>query len=459
MQLRRESFFWLRVLLVGCLVLCGRAAAGPDEQPPNIVLIFCDDLGYGDLGCYGHPQIRTPHVDRLARAGQRWTSFYASANVCNPSRVALMSGRLPARLHGGTHKWADLPPSEITIAELLHSAGYASALLGKWHLGMEAGKHPLDQGFDYFYGTSSSNDSHLRAGVERTYAVKKNATNDIFEFPLLRGRDAIEKPVDQRQFTQRYTREAVSWIRTHHDRPFFLFLSHNMPHVPLFRSEAFAGRSSAGVYGDVIEEIDWSVGEIVKTLEELSLTEKTLVIFTSDNGPWRTYFDLGGSAGPFRDGKSTCWEGGFRVPAVFWWPGRIQSSVVRDIGANVDLFATLARLAGVAMPQDRAYDSHDLSGVLLNQDASPRDRWFYYSNVDGKLWAARLDRFKLHHASRDTIGTERIGNRGHSDVETHVPPLLFDLGNDVAEERDIAAEMPEIVQRIEQAIAEHRESL
>jgi arylsulfatase A len=445
-------------VLFRCDTLLAQRPATP--AGPNIVVILCDDLGYGDLGCYGHPVIHTPHTDRLAREGQRWTSFYASSSVCNPSRVALMTGRLPIRIQGGDrNRWANLPAEETTIAELLKSKGYATGCIGKWHLGMGDGMHPNDQGFDYFYGTPGSNDAPLKKGIERTYESTKNATIDMYDIPLLRQRESLENPLEQTTITKRYAEEAVQFIHRNKDHRFFLYLSHNMPHVPLFRSKKFEGKSAGGLYGDVIEEIDWSVGQILSGLEEHSLSNQTLVVFTSDNGPWRTYYDLGGSAGPLRDGKMTAWEGGFRVPGIFWWPGTIRPSVVRGIGVNVDLIATFATLTGAQLPTDRAFDAIDLSPTLLEGKPSARDRWFYYGHPSGALWAARLGPFKMHLESWETIGHEKVGRRGYGNYAKHEPPLLFDLGTDVMESLNVAQHHAAEVQRIQQAISKHRASL
>ena len=241
---------------------------------PNIVIILTDDLGYGDLSCQGHPLIRTPNLDQLAAEGQRWTAFYASSPLCNPSRTALMTGRLPIRIHGGElNKWADLPQSELTIADMLKEIGYATCYAGKWGLCRsfeEGGVHPNDDGFARFFGLVGSNDAPLRTGVKRTYENIKNATSDDFPISLYQQRNAIETPVYQPTLTKRYTEESVNWIRqqTKEEEPFFLFLGHTMPHVPIFRSPMFEGHSKAGLYGDVIEEIDWSVGQIINVLEE-----------------------------------------------------------------------------------------------------------------------------------------------------------------------------------------------
>ena len=382
-------------------------AAAIVAAKPNIVVILADDLGYGDLSIQGHPLIRTPHIDRLAREGQRWTSFYASSPLCNPSRVALLTGRMPIRIHrSGKNAWANVPDAEITMAEMLEREGYSTGYVGKWGLSSRfdyQGSHPNDQGFDDFFGLVGSNDAPLREGFERTYENIRNSTSEDFPISLYRQRDAIETPAYQPLLTKRYTEESVKWIAEHSDGPFFLFLAHSMPHVPLFRSPEFEGHSKAGLYGDVIEEVDWSVGQLTKALEEAGVAENTLVIFSSDNGPWRTYFDLGGSPGPLRDGKITSWEGGFRVPGIYWWPGTIKPAVINGIGVNVDLMATVATLTGSALPEGKVFDSLDLSRTLLHGEQSPRKEWFYYGQP-GDLWAARVGRFKLHFGVVGVVG-------------------------------------------------------
>ena len=276
--------------------------------------------------------------------------------------------------------------------------------------------------------------------------------------------------------TKRYTEESVNWITrqssqvTNHEpedsaprienrKPFFLFLGHSMPHVPIFASPEFRGHSQAGLYGDVIEEIDWSVGEIIRTLRETGVAENTLVIFSSDNGPWLTYYDLAGSPGPLRDGKMAAWEGGFRVPGIFWWPGKIHPAVINDIGCNVDLMATLATLTGAKLPADRTCDSIDLSATLLENKPSPRTEWFYYGQP-GNLWAYRIGNYKLVLESWESLGKEgELDWRGFGNHQKHDPPLLFDLGTDLHERLDIAADHPAVVETIRQAIQTHQKSL
>lgn len=452
------------------LLLWGASTLGAPAQKPNIIIILADDLGYGDLSVQGHPLIRTPNIDQLAREGQRWTSFYASSPVCAPSRFGLMTGRLPIRMGGtGKNAWLPIPAREVTIAEMLKNEGYATGYIGKWGLTLspnnfaEPLSHPNDQGFDHFLGLVSSNDAPMREGFKRTYENIKNATSEDFPtISLYHERQAIETPAHQPTLTKRYTENAAKWIQTHKDKPFFLFLAHSMPHVPIFRSPAFAGHSQAGLYGDVIEEIDWSVGQVIQVLRETGIAENTLIFFSSDNGPWRTYYDLGGSQGPLRDGKVTAWEGGFRVPGIFWWPGKIKPAVITGIGVNVDLIRTFASLTGASLPMDRTYDSMDLSQTLLKGTSSPRREWFFYGpsgDFISDLWAARVEQYKLVLESQESLGREEQFERGYSNHQVHTPPLLFDLSTDIPERLNIADRYPKVVAQIQAAIDRHKQTL
>ncbi len=435
-------------LLILFLSLLGSVPAAAGK--PNIVLIFVDDLGYGDLGCYGNPEIRTPQIDRLAAEGQRWTSFYASGSTCVPSRTGLMSGRHPALL-------GDQPlrndPSALMPA-MLKRQGYATAILGKWHLAgypedfTRDPMHPLECGFDFHFGTPGSNDVPPPPGKKQTREVFDTADKFSFPVPLIRGREVVESPADQELFTRRYTTEAVKWIGEKKDEPFFLYLAHNMPHAPVFASPEFQGRSAGGRYGDVVEEIDWSVGEVMKAIREAGLEEKTLVVFTSDNGPWTVFGPHGGTAAPLRGEKSTTWEGGLRVPGIFHWPGRIAPGVIHDIGANLDLYATFAALTGAPEPADKpGYHSLDLSGVLLRGESGPRTRWLYGNT------AFRSGQYKIHTATHEPTDPD---TRRRTPVTRHDPPLLFDLESDPGESRNLAADHPGIVARLRAEMAAFR---
>ena len=422
--------------------------------PPNVVVIFADDLGYGDLGAYGHPTIATPNLDRMAREGQKWTSFYVAASVCTPSRAALLTGRLPVR-SGMAHdrsrvlfpdSYGGLPPGEITIAEILKERGYATAAVGKWHLGHLPQFLPTRQGFDSYYGITYSNDMDRVADSPRGRAAFEDPKVRYWNVPLMRDEEIIERPAEQTTITKRYTQEAVRFIKQNRDRPFFLYLAHNMPHLPLFRSDEFAGVSRRGLYGDVIEEIDESVGQVLDTLRSEGLAENTLVVFTSDNGPWLRFDYLGGSAGPLRDGKGSTWEGGMREPAVFWWPGRIQPGTIHEMGSTLDLLPTIAGLAGAEVPTDRVIDGLDISPALFGAGPSPRDTMFFYRGT--RVFAARVGNYKAHFITKAAYG---------STAETHHdPPLLYHLGHDPGEQWDLARRHRDVIQRIRQVVDEHQ---
>ena len=434
-------------LAASCSAAPPTPAAGPEtgRRPPNIVIITADDLGYGDLGSYGHPNIRTPHLDRLAAEGQRWTSFYAQAPVCSPSRAALLTGRVHLRsgMFGRRvgvffpDSRAGLPPAEITLAEALRGQGYATGIVGKWHLGHLPEYLPARHGFDYWFGIPYSNDMDWQAslGIARREALF-DPRIDYWHVPLFRNEEAIERPADQRTLTRRYAEEAVAFVERHRDEPFFLYLPHTMPHVPLFRSAEFTGKSTAGVYGDVIEEIDWAAGQVVGVLDRLDLSSNTLVVFTSDNGPWTLFQTHGGSAGPLRHGKGTTFEGGMRVPGIFWWPGAIAPSVTQEIGSAMDLFTTAIALSGGRAPQDRPIDGVDLSPALFGAGPSPREMLAYYRM--GELFAFRLGPHKAHFITQGQYGLP-------PERTEHDPPLLFDLRVDVGEQYDLSAEQPDVL--------------
>ena len=427
------------------------------RSAPNFVVIFADDLGYGDLGSYGNPTIRTPNLDRMAAEGQRWTSFYVAAPVCTPSRAGLLTGRHPLR--SGTmgprprvfaeRSLSGLPPGEVTIAELLREAGYATAMVGKWHLGHMPGYLPGQQGFESHFGLLSSND-HNRAydrALGRLPAF--HPRSEFWDIPLMRDGRVVEKPAQQETLTRRYTEEAVRFIEKNADDRFFLYFAHTFPHTPLFRSDMFKGRSRRGLYGDVIEELDWSVGQVLEALDRTGTATNTLVLFTSDNGPWLIFDEQGGSAGPLREGKGSTWEGGMREPAIFHWPGKVRPGVVRDIGSSLDILPTLARLAGAALPHDRSYDGYDLSPTLLEGAASPRKEMFYYRA--GRLFAIRSGPWKAHFLTQT----------GYTEPEAtqHDPPLLFHLEEDPGERFDRASEHPKIVRRLEALAREYDDQL
>lgn len=430
----------------------------PASPPPNVIVIFADDLGYGDLGAFGAPVIKTPRLDRMAAEGQKWTSFYVQP-VCSPSRSALLTGRLPVRngMHGAAGVFREnstrgLPHEEVTIAEVLKGRGYATAAIGKWHLGHLPDYLPGRHGFDTWFGLPYSHDMDLTVPRDKgtDTAAYYEPKPEYFNVPLMRGEAVVERPADHRTLTARYTDEAIRFIDAHRDRPFFLYLAHNLPHIPLARSPQFVGRSEAGMYGHVVEELDWSTGRILDALAAAGLDRRTLVVFTSDNGPWLPFRTHGGSAGPLRDGKGTTWEGGVRTPAIFWWPGTIAPGTVTAMASAMDLLPTAAALAGTTPPSERVIDGVNLQPVLTTGRGAPRDRLFYYSGSE--LRAVRKGRYKAHFI---TSGAYGLGDPR----AVHSPPLLFDLWEDPGERTNIAAAHPQVVADLVREAEIHRQGV
>lgn len=429
-------------LAIALLILAsGRWASADDAQTQNFVVIFADDLGYGDLGCYGAQGYDTPSLDRMAQEGMRFTDFSTSSSVCTPSRAGLLTGRYAKRWgHGGgvyyPHSKDGMPPSEITIAELLGQAGYRTAAIGKWHLGHQPQYLPTAQGFDRYFGVPYSNDMWQSAEIPLAENVVFNEGLSRAEYldtqnprekyrdqvPLMSDSEVIEWPVDQTQLTRRYTEEAQAFIHTNRDRAFFLYLAHTMPHVPLFVSERFEGKTERGQFGDVMEEIDWSVGELLKTLKECGLEEKTLVIFTSDNGPWLDKKEDAGSAGPLRSGKFSDYEGGCRVPCIAWQPGTVPAGEVCDVQTStLDILPTLAAMSGVPLPQDRAIDGLDIRAVLTGSwDDAPQREYFLYRSDR----AIRVGHWKLVASKKRTELFDLSRDRGESQNLVHEHPKI-----------------------------------
>jgi arylsulfatase A len=468
--MRRSYCSLVMLLFVACNL---RAAA-----PPNIIVVFTDDHGYGDLGCYGSPNIATPNIDRMAAEGIRFTSFYA-APFCGPSRAQLMTGCYPARVGharnpGPGSPWG-LHPNEVTVAEVLRGAGYATMAIGKWHLGDRPELLPTQQGFDSYFGIPFSNDMWRYhpmmpprenedalmtatreraaytgyAGQGRYYAKGGGFPNDL---PLMRNDAVIEQNPDQRQLTTRYTEAAIAFIDEHKEGPFFLYLPHSMPHVPLFVSDKHDGKSPRGLYGDVVSEIDWSVGQILDRLKQHGIDEQTLVVFTTDNGPWLQYGIDAGSAGPLRDGKGTTWEGGVRVPGIFRWPGTIPAGrTTNAVAGNLDLLPTFARLASTGpdghgtktlkVRPTGTIDGRDLWPVLSGEtDRSPHEHFHYLGgSEEGKVnyRGIRDERWKL-------VLSVDAGGRVKGEE-------LYDLGADVGEKFNRFDRHPEIAARLAMA--------
>ena len=401
----------------------GQARGAATAQPagkPNFVILFTDDQGYGDVGCFGSETIRTPRLDRLAKEGLRLTSFY-SQPVCGPARCALMTGCYPPRVARQTGGWS-LSTDEVTVAEVLKQAAYATCCIGKWDLSRRRYVQdcvPNAQGFDHYFGTLGANDGG--------------------KVKLWRNREALRETSDMGELTGLYTDEAIAFIRARRGSPFLLYLAYTMPHVKIDASEGFRGKSKGGIYGDVIEEIDHNVGRLIDTLKELAIHEKTIVLFTSDNGPWLSKGPRGGSAKPLRDGKGSSWEGGFRVPAIVWGPGRVPAGRESNaMMATLDVLPTLAALAGAKAPSDRIIDGVDQSALITGKaDAGARETFLYH--VRGDLHAVRKGKWKLALPDR---------RRSYGYVVDKKPvtrPELYDLEADVSETRDVAEAHPDVV--------------
>ena len=450
----RPRLSW--VYLVGLLVLSPLVATA---EQPNFVVIFADDLGYGDLGVYGSATIRTPNLDRMAAEGMRFTDFYATAPFCSPSRASLLTGRYPVRA-GVPYvlfptELTGLPPAEITIAEILSDEGYATAAIGKWHLGWPKPFRAQRHGFDFFYGLPYSND--MLKWEPDTVLRPQHA---FWNLPLLDNDKIVEAPVNQHTLTQRYTERAVRFIEENRNRPFFLYFPHTFPHNPQYASENFEGRSPHGLYADTVEELDWSVGEVLQTLRELSLDENTLVVFTSDNGPTRgggrwQHRSGGGSAGGLRGNKGTTFEGGMREPGIFRWPGKIVAGTETSQPASIlDLLPTLAELASTNVPSETVLDGRSIADLLLGKtEALPQEPFFYYFGA--QLQAIRLGHWKLflsqagppeQSASLWYLQNPELFERHHRKREE---PELYNLEADREETRNLATERPEIVERLD----------
>ncbi len=430
---RRDFLKAMGVGLAAAAIPGGRAciskasAASSDASKPNFIVIFTDDQGYNDVGCFGSEKIRTPHLDRMASEGMRLTSFY-SQTVCGPARCALLTGTYPKRSaifdSSNIRKWC-VASEEVTIAEVLKPAGYTTGCIGKWDISgrkFQDGMVPNDQGFDYYFGTLGANDGG--------------------QVGLWRNKDKVITTDDMGALVELYTDEAIGFIRDNRDKPFFLYLAHTMPHTKLGASEKFLGKSKRGLYGDVIEEIDWNIGRVLEVVRGLGLAENTYVLFTSDNGPWLSKGEHGGCADPLRGGKGSSWEGGFREPCIVWGPGRVPAGTAsNELTATLDILPTFAALAGAKAPTDRILDGVDQSGLITGKTTqSARDTFYYY--VKGNLHAIRKGKWKLALPSREKF-------YGYApDLEPVTTPELYDLENDMAETRDVSGRYPEVARSL-----------
>jgi arylsulfatase A-like enzyme len=422
-------------LLTACLgLLCPALPSAVASDKPNFIIIFTDDQGYQDLGCFGSTDIKTPHIDRMASEGRILTSFYSANPVCSASRAALMTGCYPRRVLETRNVLfprddVGLHPAETTIADMLKAHGYATACVGKWHLGHHPEFLPTSQGFDSYFGIPYSNDMSHPASAKRPRYGKwdeywsKPEQSGIWQTPLIENEKIIEHPVDQRDITRRYTDRAIEFIHANKEKPFFLYLAHSMPHVPLYLPDALYDPDPQRAYISVIEHIDAEVGRILDTLRDEQLAETTYVIFTSDNGPWLRFDHHGGKALPLRDGKGSTFEGGMRVPCVTWAPGRIPAgSKSDDIAATIDLLPTLAKIAGIEPQTNGPIDGLDLANFLHSKSPSPRNEFLYYTT---QIQCIRQGAWKLRQQGKST--------------------QLFNLVEDIGETNNLAGKHPEKV--------------
>lgn len=462
---------WFRSMTIalayGALVLVSKASA----STPNIVVIFMDDLGYADIGSFGARGYGTPNLDRMASEGRRFTDFVVASAVCSASRSALMTGCIHERIgfRGalGPNSMMGIAASEMTFAELCKQKGYATAIFGKWHLGHHPKFLPTRHGFDQYVGLPYSNDMWpYHPEFVNLPADSPKRKNNYPPLPLVKNDRIIDSevgPEDQKELTKLYTQEAVRFIHENRNKPFFLYVPHAMVHVPLFASADFDSKSGKGIFADVMQEVDWSVGQILKTLQAEGIDENTLVVFTSDNGPWLSYGDHAGSAGPLREGKGTAWEGGVRVPTLMRWPQRIPANTSCDLLAStIDLLPTVAAIIEAPLPKQKI-DGRDIRSLMFGDAhaASPHASYPYYY-ADGELRAIRNERWKLvfEHESR-TLDGKPGGKDGMPSayVNKKVSKALYDLDHDVGEARNVLEDHPNIAKSLEEQAEQWRDEL
>ena len=425
------------------------------ERPPNIVLVFADDLGYADLGCFGSTKIRTPNIDSIARDGIRLTNFHVPQAVCSASRTALLTGCYPNRVGIlgalGPNSKNGIKDSENLLSEYLKKLGYSTAIFGKWHLGDSAQYSPIRHGFDTYFGLPYSNDMWPNHPTAKNFPP----------LPLRHDDKVLELNPDQSKLTGWYTERGVKFIEANKDKPFFLYMPHSMPHVPIYASEKFKGKSSHGLYGDVIEEIDASVGTILETLKKHSLDKNTLVIFTSDNGPWLSYGNHGGSRGVLREGKGTEFEGGVRVPFVARWPGKIPAaSISNEPTMTIDLLPTLVAYAGGVVLEEPKIDGKNISAVLEARPGAKSPQEAYYFYWGDALHAVTSGKWKLHfpHPYLHIIEGGKDGKPGKGETRK-IELSLFDLDADISESKNVADQNPEVVKKLQMLGDKIREEL
>ncbi len=432
----------MKKLLLSLLILS--TALPATAAKPNIIIIFTDDQGYQDLGCFGSPNIRTPNIDRMAKEGRKFTNFMVASPICSPSRAALMTGSYPKRV--GMHVGVLFPqsehglnPAEYTIADHFKSLGYATAAIGKWHLGHHPETLPIANGFDYYLGIPYSNDMNhpenkgkVKPGIDESW-LNQDTYVMAWRTPLMENEKIIELPANQRLITRRYTDRAIEFVTENKEKPFFLYLPHSMPHIPLFVPEDAYDPDPENAYKAVIEHIDAEVGRLMKTVEDLGLAENTYIVFTSDNGPWLRFNNHAGSALPLREGKGTTFEGGQRVPCVMWAPGRIPAGTTSDaLISTIDLLPSLASLAGSELPGENRIDGIDLSATITGKPTEKREEFLYYNN-GGELEGFRQGDWKLLLKKNE---------------------LLFNLTENISESKNLASEHPEKVTALKQRMKE-----
>lgn len=425
-----------KIIILCFFTFTSLTAYSAKERPPNIIFIFADDLGYGDLSSFGATDINTPNIDRLGKEGIKFTDFYSASSVCSPARAALLTGRMPQRmglngvffpnsLHG-------MPPEEVTIAEVLKQKGYTTGIVGKWHLGHHHQYLPLQQGFDEYFGIPFSNDMK---GVV-----------------YLRGNDVEQKTVDQSLTTRTYTKESVDFIEKHQAKPFFLYVSHNMPHTPIYASEPFLGTSNRGLYGDVIQELDWSVGKIIQKVEQLGLLENTLIIFSSDNGPWLAKKEHGGSPGILREGKMYTFEGGMRIPTLAMWKSKIEPGrVYQKPATQMDWFPTFASITNASLNKNIPIDGVDITNLLLGKDTRNDDTFIYYDYAT--LEGYRSGDWKLKLPYKGFKGAHWKHAVAAHDLS------LFNLKNDPGEKHNLIDQYPDKAKELTSLMHTHAQSL
>jgi arylsulfatase A len=455
--MKKYTIFFLAIgLLFGM-----KTGFSQSVKQPNFIIILADDLGYGDLSSYGHPTIRTPNLDKMALEGTRFTQFYVAANVCSPSRAALLTGRLPIRtgVFGTnsankvffTNSTSGLPHRELTLPKALKATGYQTAIVGKWHLGSLPQFLPLNYGFDSYFGIPYSNDMGNKEGSIPPRDGKP-FTSANPPLPLYRNEKVLETEPDQNLLTKRFTTEVTDLITKNKNKPFFIYYASPFPHVPLHASPDFAGKSKRGPYGDVVEELDWSVGQVLNKLKELKLDKNTFVVFLSDNGPWlmKSLIDEnGGSAGLLYEAKASTYEGGMRVPAIAWMPGTVKNQISSAVATSMDLYPTILGLAGIETSKDKQLDGNDIKDLLTGKKDKVTDIVYYYDA--NNLYAIRKGPYKAHFQTNASYSQKP--------AEAHTPPLLYNLEHDPSEKFEIGKKHPEVIEELTSAYKKHLEGV